>query len=97
MYYNFCRIHKTLRMTPAMAAGVTDRLWEVADIVALIEAKEAAEAPQKRGPYKKARCRNFKLTHYPPAANLPPCCVSAILTPNVPAQAGQGEGLSWVA
>jgi hypothetical protein len=34
-----------------MAAGVTDRLWEVADIVALVEAKEAAKA---RGPYKKA-------------------------------------------
>lgn len=53
MYYNFCRIHKTLRMTPAMAAGVTDRLWDVKDIVALIEAKEAAEAPRVRGPYKK--------------------------------------------
>ena len=53
MYYNFCRIHKTLRVTPAMAAGVTDRLWEVKDIVALIEAKEAAEAPKVRGPYKK--------------------------------------------
>ncbi len=38
---------------PAMAAGVTDRLWEVKDIVALIEAKEAAEAPKVRGPYKK--------------------------------------------
>jgi hypothetical protein len=28
MFYNFCRIHKTLRVTPAMAAGVSDRLWE---------------------------------------------------------------------
>jgi IS1 family transposase len=52
MYYNFCRIHKTLRMTPAMAAGVTGKLWDVKDIVALIEAKEAAEAPKVRGPYK---------------------------------------------
>jgi IS1 family transposase len=33
MYYNFVRIHKTLRMTPAMAAGITDRLWEIGDIV----------------------------------------------------------------
>jgi IS1 family transposase len=50
-YYNFVRIHKTLRVTPAMAAGVTDRLWEVSDIVALIE---SAEAPvTKRGKYKK--------------------------------------------
>ena len=39
-YYNFVRIHKTLRVTPAMAAGVTDRLWEVSDIVALLEAAE---------------------------------------------------------
>jgi IS1 family transposase len=53
MYYNFCRIHRTLRVTPAMAAGVTDRLWEVKDIVALIEEKEIAEAPKIRGPYKK--------------------------------------------
>ena len=42
MYYNFVRIHKTLRCTPAMAAGVTDRLWEVADIVALLNQPKAA-------------------------------------------------------
>jgi hypothetical protein len=50
MYYNFVRIHKTLRVTPAMAAGVTDRLWEIADIAKLVEVAEAA--PKKRGPYK---------------------------------------------
>jgi hypothetical protein len=33
MYYNFCRIHQTLRMTPAMKAKVTDRLWEIEDIL----------------------------------------------------------------
>jgi len=33
MYYNFVRIHKSLRCTPAMAAGVTNRLWEIEDIV----------------------------------------------------------------
>jgi IS1 family transposase len=43
MHYNFCRIHKTLRVTPAMAAGVTDRLWSVADIVAMLEAWEAKQ------------------------------------------------------
>ena len=32
MYYNFVRIHKTLRVTPAMAAGVTDKLWEISDV-----------------------------------------------------------------
>ena len=37
MYYNFCRIHQTLRMTPAMKAGVTDRLWEIEDILALLK------------------------------------------------------------
>ena len=36
MYYNFCRIHQTLRITPAMSAKVTDRLWDVEDILALI-------------------------------------------------------------
>jgi len=50
-YYNFVRIHKTLRMSPAMAAGVTDRLWEIGDIVALVEAADTV--PGKRGPYKK--------------------------------------------
>lgn len=40
MHYNFVRIHQTLRTTPAMAAGVTNRLWEVSDIVALLEASE---------------------------------------------------------
>ena len=38
MYYNFVRIHKTLRTTPAMAAGVTSRLWEIGDIVDALEA-----------------------------------------------------------
>ncbi len=37
----FVRIHASLRVTPAMAAGVTYKLWEIADIVALIEAGEA--------------------------------------------------------
>jgi hypothetical protein len=37
MYYNFVRIHQTLRTTPAMAAGVTEKLWDVEDIVALLD------------------------------------------------------------
>ena len=36
MHYNFCRIHKTLRVTPAMAAGVTDHVWDVKDIIDLM-------------------------------------------------------------
>lgn len=47
MYYNFARIHKTLKVTPAMAAGVTDKLWEVADIVRVIEEYEARQAEEK--------------------------------------------------
>ena len=37
MYYNFVRIHKTLRTSPAQAAGVTEKLWEIEDIVQLLE------------------------------------------------------------
>ena len=51
MFYNFARIHKTLRVTPAMAAGITDKLWTMEDIVALIDA--AAPAPGPRGPYRR--------------------------------------------
>jgi hypothetical protein len=50
VFYNFTRIHKTLRMTPAMAAGISDRLWSMEDIVALVDAREPT--PQKRGSYK---------------------------------------------
>lgn len=51
VHYNFVRIHKSLRMTPAMAAGVTDALHDMEWIVALIDAR--APKPKKRGPYKK--------------------------------------------
>ncbi len=47
MYYNFVRIHKTLRTTPAMAAGVTSRLWEIGDLVEVLEAWETQTVPQK--------------------------------------------------
>ena len=36
MYYNFVRIHQTLRVTPALAAGITEKVWEVEDMVALL-------------------------------------------------------------
>ena len=49
MHYNFVRIHKSLRVTPAMEAGISKKLWEISDIVALIP----EESPKKRGPYKK--------------------------------------------
>jgi hypothetical protein len=37
MHYNFVRIHQSLRVTPAMAAGVTDHVWEMEDLVGLLE------------------------------------------------------------
>lgn len=42
--YNFIRIHRTLKVTRAMTAGVTTRLWEVAVLVALLEVAESTEA-----------------------------------------------------
>lgn len=50
-FYNFVRIHKTLKVTPAMAAGVSATLWTMEDIAERIEARTAK--PAKRGPYKK--------------------------------------------
>lgn len=37
MYYNFCRIHKTLKTTPALEAGITDKLWNIEDIAKLLD------------------------------------------------------------
>ena len=51
MHYNYVRIHQSLRVSPAMAAGLTNKLWSLDDIVALIEASE--RPPAKRGPYRK--------------------------------------------
>ena len=48
MYYNFVRLHQTLKMSPAMVAGVTDRLWEMTDLVEMIEAWEAKEKRDAR-------------------------------------------------
>lgn len=54
MFYNFARIHQSLRVTPAMAAGVTDRLWSVEDIVRMAdEYWTVKQPPKKRGQYKK--------------------------------------------
>lgn len=42
MHYNFCRIHQTLRTSPAQAAGVTSKLWELTDIVRMVDEWEGA-------------------------------------------------------
>lgn len=51
VWYNFVRIHKTLKVTPAMAAGLSPILWSMEDVAALLDA--AALKAGKRGPYKK--------------------------------------------
>ena len=51
VFYNFVRQHKTLRVTPAMAADISKTLWTMEDVVAMIDAR--AEPPKPRGPYKK--------------------------------------------
>ncbi len=43
MYYNFVRIHSKLRVTPAMAAGVTASLWDLADMVRVLQEWDARE------------------------------------------------------
>ena len=48
LYYNFVRIHQTLKVTPAMAAGVTNRLWEMSDVISVVEAWDTAETRQKQ-------------------------------------------------
>jgi len=50
VFYNFCRVHKTLGATPAMASGLVDRVLKMADVVGMIDARET---PALRGPYKK--------------------------------------------
>jgi IS1 family transposase len=47
MHYNFCRVHKTLGTTPAVAAGVADHVWTLAEIVGLLEDAEAQQQSQK--------------------------------------------------
>ena len=47
MHYNFARVHKSLRVTPAMQAGISDHVWSIEEIVSLIPALEAT----KRSPY----------------------------------------------
>lgn len=51
LYYNFCRVHQTLRVTPAMQAGLSGYIWEVEEMLALLPEIKA----KKRGPYKKRK------------------------------------------
>ena len=44
LWYNFARINSAVRISPAMACGLSDHLWDIGDIVKLIEEREAAHA-----------------------------------------------------
>jgi hypothetical protein len=43
-YYNFCRVHQTLRVTPAMEARTSDHIWALEELVGLLEVNEAKAA-----------------------------------------------------
>jgi hypothetical protein len=51
VHYNFARIHKTLRITPAMACGLSDHVWTLEEIVMMVDSYSPALKP--RGPYRK--------------------------------------------
>jgi len=60
MHYNFCRVHQTLGTTPAVAAGVTDHVWKLSELIGLLE--EAERTPIKRGRYAKTRERRREIS-----------------------------------
>lgn len=66
-YYNFARIHKTLRVTTAMEAGATDRLWKLDELVALLEVVEAEAAAAN--PVKPGRKLGQKTHRHDPESN----------------------------
>jgi hypothetical protein len=48
MHYNFCRVHKTIRVTPAMEAGLSDHVWELSELVELLD-KQGIREKNKMG------------------------------------------------
>ncbi len=44
MHYNFCRIHQTLRVTPAMEAGISDHIWSIEELVSIMDGTRTAAA-----------------------------------------------------
>jgi hypothetical protein len=59
-WYNFVKMHKTVSMTPAMAANVTDRLWNMSDLVALVDKYDEAQPRTKAGRKPKAATEGAK-------------------------------------
>jgi hypothetical protein len=60
-YYNFCRVHKTLATTPAVAAGIADHTWTLGELIGLLE--DAERVPVKRGSYAKRRAARQEATN----------------------------------
>ena len=71
MFYNFARVHQTLRVTPAMEAGIAHHVWTVEELGSLLTVEE----PKKRGPYKK----KYKVLGKLRAAQKPPFSVAPLL------------------
>ena len=44
MHYNFCRVHQTLRVTPAMEAGISDHVWSLEEVIGLLDKEDAMAA-----------------------------------------------------
>jgi IS1 family transposase len=73
MHYNFCRIHQTLRVSPAMAAGVTAELWDMTDVVRMIdECENAPRNPEPTGNDDLERLRNDAQPRLPGKLRYPP-------------------------
>jgi hypothetical protein len=53
VFYNFARVHQTLRVMPAMEAGLTNRVWTFEDLANMIDATVEKKPTGKRGPYNK--------------------------------------------
>jgi len=57
MHYNFCRIHQSLRVTPAMEAGISDHVWSLEEVIALFEVREKPEPKIRLLPTKRPRSK----------------------------------------
>ena len=78
VWYNFIRIHTTLRVTPAMAAGLSETVWDMEDLVRIMD--ERAPKPGRPKTYNKIS----KLMHYraPPRFSRAPCKTRSTVTPS---------------
>ena len=91
MYYNFVRLHQTLKVSPAIAAGVTDRLWEMVDIIDVLD---AFEAKRKREPKVRFQIEAWRIGGgYYIVATLPDGASERIETDTF---VTKGEAAAWI-